>query len=71
MGTRTKRLNFGTEGWERLQGREEDLFPWPVRSRVRRLLWVAIAMLALALTLIAVLAGQSGIVSATAATRGS
>jgi len=45
MGRPGKRVYFGDEAQQRMLGREAELFPLPVRSRFRVMLWVSTLVL--------------------------
>lgn len=59
MARARMRIDVGNEGRLLLNGREEGIFPWPLR--IASLLWVSIAIIGAALGVtIAILAGRLG-----------
>lgn len=52
MARQRSYFRLGDEGSRLLQGKEQKIFPWPVQSRVTRLLWVAVAIVCSALAVV-------------------
>jgi hypothetical protein len=59
MSRASRPVYFGDEAQQRMLGREAELFPLPVRSRFRVVLWVSLLVLGAGLAyVIVVLAGH-------------